>query len=404
VTIRPHIAVLGAGIMGSATALFLARRRARITLFDAAPAPFHAASRWNEGKIHVGYLYSADPSLQTARRLLPGGLAFRRLTEQLLGTSLDPAVAAQDECYLVHRDSVTTAAATGRYLGAVSALAATHPEARDYLVPLHEAHARPLSAAELAAHYDPSMVVAGYRVPERSVSTAWIADRFVETLGAEPRIELAMQTRVHDCQPVSDAHDRWYIHSSNGRQGPFDFVVNALWEGRPAIDAALGLLPPAPWTHRFRVSLFVRTRHPVTLPSMVLATGPFGDIKNYNGRDLYLSWYPAGLLAEGGELAPPAEARMDETREAAIRAAILENLGRVAHGVRGLEREAETIRVAGGWVYAVGRGSLDDSASTLHRRDQVGTHRLGSYISVDTGKYSIAPWLARQVADAICEA
>jgi len=56
---RPTVAILGAGIMGSSTALFLARRGAAVTLFDAAPAPFSCASRWNEGKIHLGFLYSS---------------------------------------------------------------------------------------------------------------------------------------------------------------------------------------------------------------------------------------------------------------------------------------------------------------------------------------------------------
>ena len=26
--------------------------------------------------------------------------------------------------------------------------------------------------------------------------------------------------------------------------GPFDIVINALWEGRPVVDASLGVLPP----------------------------------------------------------------------------------------------------------------------------------------------------------------
>lgn len=62
-----RIAILGAGIMGSATALFLARRGHLVSLYDAADSPFSAASRWNEGKIHLGYIYSADPSLKSAR-------------------------------------------------------------------------------------------------------------------------------------------------------------------------------------------------------------------------------------------------------------------------------------------------------------------------------------------------
>jgi hypothetical protein len=37
----------------------------------------------------------------------------------------------------------------------------------------------------------------------------------------------------------------------------------------------------------------------------------------------------------------------------------------------------------------------------LHKRHRIGIHRRGAYVSVDTGKYSIAPWLARQLADEI---
>jgi hypothetical protein len=92
----------------------------------------------------------------------------------------------------------------------------------------------------------------------------------------------------------------------------------------------------------------------------VIATGPFGDVKNYNGRDLYLSWYLTGLAAESTVI--------------------------------------EDVRLEGGWVYAAGQGSLADPRSTLHRRDRIGITRAGSYISVDTGTYSIAPWLAREVA------
>ena len=64
----PQVAVLGAGIMGSSAALLLSRRGAAVTLFDAQQRPLAGASRWNEGKIHLGFLYSADPSLRTAQR------------------------------------------------------------------------------------------------------------------------------------------------------------------------------------------------------------------------------------------------------------------------------------------------------------------------------------------------
>ena len=43
------------------------------------------ASRWNEGKIHLGFLYAADPTLRSARSVLGGGLDFARQVERLTG-------------------------------------------------------------------------------------------------------------------------------------------------------------------------------------------------------------------------------------------------------------------------------------------------------------------------------
>ena len=67
-----------------------------------------------------------------------------------------------------------------------------------------------------------------------------------------------------------------------------------------------------------------------------------------------------------------------------------------------MQSDAQAVQFEGGWVYACGQGALSDPASTLHRRVSANIHRAGGYISIDTGKYSIAPWLAEQVAAAIC--
>ena len=395
-----HVAVLGAGIMGCSTALFLARRGVRVALIDRAPAPFTGASRWNEGKIHLGFLYAADPSLETARRILPGGLTFAPLVRSLIGCDPAPATTADDDIYLVHRDSVVSAAATADYFERVAGLVREHPAARDYLVEVDDCWARALSDAEVEALAAPGSVAAGFRVPERSVSTNWVADRFVAALTAEPRIELAMGTRVLAAAPLAASPEgAWQVDTTAGRFGPFDGVVNALWEGRLAVDHALGLAPKDRWTHRFRLSLFVRTDRRLDVPSLVLATGPFGDIKNYNGRDFYLSWYPAGLIAEGGEVSPPRLKDLDDAASERIKTAILDNLASRIPAAGKIARHAATATLAGGWVFAMGTGSLADPGSTLHQRDRVGIRRHGHYLSVDTGKYSIAPWLAQTIAE-----
>jgi hypothetical protein len=113
---------------------------------------------------------------------------------------------------------------------------------------------------------------------------------------------------------------------------------------------------------------------------------------------VYLSWYPAELLAEGNELEPPREqATLTEQRKTEVAAATIRELSRFFAGVADLT----DFEVHGGWVYAVGKGSLADRASTLHQRDKFGVVRDGGYISVDTAKYSIAPWLAARVAEMV---
>ena len=129
--------------------------------------------------------------------------------------------------------------------------------------------------------------------------------------------------------------------------------------------------------------------------------GPFGDIKTYNGRDFYVSWYPRGLMVDSSGIAPPPAPAQDTAREAAISREILERLTAILPCVERIASDAESMVLRGGWVSAAGRGVLSDPRSTLHRRDEFGIVRLGSYVSVDTGKYASAPLLAHRIAQSL---
>ena len=94
----------------------------------------------------------------------------------------------------------------------------------------------------------------------------------------------------------------------------------------------------------------------------------------------------------------PAAGQEDRER---IIAAIRDELGALLPSAHAILDQADSVQLQGGWVFAQGRGSLADPASSLHRRDRFGIAGRGAYVSVDTGKYSVAPWLARQVADRV---
>ncbi|MEI5583433.1 MULTISPECIES: NAD(P)/FAD-dependent oxidoreductase [unclassified Agromyces] len=398
--IRRRVAVLGAGIMGASTAIHLARRGLDVTVFDREADPMAAASRWNEGKIHLGYIYGADPTLATARHLLTGGLQFADRLRELIGDDLTGHVTTEDDIYLVHRESVVGPDVLRAKFASIDELVREHPDAGRYLADVSGARSSEIAPAELGELGGPD-IVAGFRVPERSVETRWVADRLVDALAATAGVTLRTSTTVVAVRPSESSADRWRVSTDDGDAPEFDVVVNALWNGRLSVDVTAGLAPTPPWTHRYRQCVFVRTRTEHDLPSALVAVGPFGDVKNYNGRDFYLSWYPVGLLAEGGELeiaAPAAPTGPDaEAFVARVRAA----LEPIMPGIGPVLDDAESVVVHGGFVFARGRGALDDPRSGLHRRDRYGVERLGTYHSVDTGKYSTAPWLARELAAGI---
>jgi glycine/D-amino acid oxidase-like deaminating enzyme len=200
-----HVAVLGAGIMGSTTALLLARRGLSSTLFDAAAEPMSRASRWNEGKIHLGFLYAADSSLETVRRLMPGGLAFKPLMEQLIGTSLDRCSTTEDEIYLIHRDSVVSAEPAARHFAQVAALLRHAAGTRDYLVDVSNPKVQELSRREI----------------EGIANARQIADRIVEAIASAGLIESSLRSVVTGVRPVDGSKSgQWMVETgatSHGR-------------------------------------------------------------------------------------------------------------------------------------------------------------------------------------------
>jgi hypothetical protein len=239
--------------------------------------------------------------------------------------------------------------------------------------------------------------LAGFVAPERSINTQWVADRLGDAIGSERHITFRPQVDITAVTPVDSITGPWRVAGSSP-DSPlderFDIVVNALWHGRLAIDVTAGL-PIAPgWSNRLRRSLFITTRTALDLPNAIVAFGPFGDVKSYTATDFYVSWYPTGLACESYAITPPAPRPLGFEQEKRLIAEVQTAIGELLPWTSEIFDSADEVMIRGGYVFAQGRGSLADPRSTLHRRDRFGILRHGQYYSVDTGKYSTAPWLA----------
>ena len=61
-----HVAVLGAGFQGTCVALELAQRGVTVDLYDQNDTCITQAGYRNEGKIHLGFVYTKDSTFATA--------------------------------------------------------------------------------------------------------------------------------------------------------------------------------------------------------------------------------------------------------------------------------------------------------------------------------------------------
>jgi hypothetical protein len=391
-----RVAVLGAGLQGACIAMELARRGVSVDLYERNATLLAEASAHNEGKIHLGYVYSNDPTFATARLMAAGALRFEALLRRWIGEAVDALPVSSAFTYVVHRRSLIAAADFERHARAVAAFAAGLRSRRtSYFGRDPGKTPAKLCADELRAHYDPAAALCAYRTQEVGIDPERLAETVRVRLAAHPRIRCLTDRTV-----TAVAENGRELRVGSTGEGAsdcrgYDFVVNTLWSDRLAIDAQLGLCPRRPWSFRFKYFIRAETRRASRLPSTTVVLGPFGDVVNYGNGALYLSWYPAGMVARATCVRPPRlPHRLEGARASALSAAILDGLASWAPAAGRLDLTKSELK--GGWIFAWGDRDIDDPASELHRRCDVGVRRHGRYLSVDTGKLTVAPLFAER--------
>lgn len=401
------VLVLGAGLQGAGVALELARRGVPVTLVDQDELALNRASLRNEGKIHLGLIYANDRSRRTAFLQLDGALRFRAIVGRWLGPDAEWLVTSTPFHYLVACDSLLDPDACASHYRAVQTRCrerlAADPSL-DYLGARPDMLFRPLTNAELTAHFDPARFSAGFATSELALDTAPLAASMRRALAGSPRVELRFshvaRTLERDAggfRLEGEGPDgRWRIRA---RQ-----VVNACWERRLPFDCQLSLAPPADVLHRLKFRVVVRLPRELRgAPSVSMVLGRYGDVVIRLDGTAYLSWYPSGLRGWSQDIEPPRSwdaACRGEVEPALAREVGGEILAGIDAWYPGIAR-SEPILVDAGAIVAIGRSDVDDAASGLHDRTRIGVSSHDGYHSVDTGKLTTAPMFAVTAADRV---
>jgi hypothetical protein len=247
--------------------------------------------------------------------------------------------------------------------------------------------------------------LAAFDTPEVAIDPVTLARAVRERIAAEPRIEVRLR---HEVLSVED--DGGFEVSLETADGPlrerFSHVVNALWDGRFAIDEKLGLRPERSWMHRLKYGVSFRlpmgAKPP---PSATFVSGPFGEVVSYGDGLIYLTWYPVCLQQISNDVSPPQWPTYPaEPLYSQILRGTLKSMAQFVPSLGGLDPSTlHDVTVKGGAIVAWGQTDIYDPASELHRRYEIGITSTGRFHSIDPGKLTMIPYFANLCADRILQ-
>jgi glycine/D-amino acid oxidase-like deaminating enzyme len=400
-----RVGVLGGGLQGCCAALALAARGVRVTLFDRNEQLLSRAAIANEGKIHLGYMYAGDPTLSTARAMMRGALHFAPFFARHLGRRPAEFKISAPAVYLVHRDSQHSVEEISGYLEAVHLLLGEAAKSRPgaYFGAPFPRELRVWSAAERIAEFDPETIVAAFETPELAINPVELALAVRECIAGNPNIEVRLG---HTVVSAHDESEQVRVHTQQGGEdgsASYDHVVNALWDGRLAIDKTYGIRVDRPWLHRLKYGVRFRRHDGAPQRSATVISGPFGEVVSYGDGLTYLTWYPDCGRGISRDTTPPDwPGEPSEPLRSRIASGTLAALSEFVVSLRGVNLEhVSEFSVQGGTIVAWGSTDIYDPQSELHRRFEIGVSSVGRFHSVDPGKLTMAPYFADVCADRI---
>ncbi|MEO1138679.1 MAG: FAD-dependent oxidoreductase [Pseudomonadota bacterium] len=391
------VAIIGAGITGTIAALSLADAGVRVVLFEADDAPLLGASLANEGKVHLGYVYAMDTSLETSRRMLEGATVFRDILCRWIARDAIEPHQSRPFLYAIPNSSMMSADAIRVHFSRVSQMA---NEVGGGLFRCANTVPQEIAPAKMAQLFDPSRVRAAFQTDELAIDTHAVRRGLVSALAAHPRIETRTSTRVCSVERGTSAFE--VLSQAQGVQTTetFDHVVNAAWQHRLEIDAGFGLVADRPVIHRYKFGL--RTADPTvckSLPPVTFLVGEYGDTVSY-GENAYVSWYPGGMVSQETALSPAFDPdRLSPVTRQDIAKTMRHELAALMPGATNALNDPRTQwELIGGFITAWGKTGINDAHSELHARHEVGVHSYDGYHSIDTGKYTLGPACGVEVA------
>lgn len=430
ITDKPVVGILGAGIMGCCLALELKKRGHQVDLIDISSQPVTGASLHNEGKLHLGFVYASDPIKQTHKLMLSGSLAFTRILEELCGCQPYQLGPSTEFHYFVPTDSQLDLETIREHFEEVDRIGRELAQDSGQLY-LGRKVDRFFEVNPPDVHeklFSTAATLGSFKTKEMSVSPIAVAEILRKAIINSTGIRFIGNTEVLAVNLISPGNvEVEFRQDDRVTSKLYPCVTNCLWDDKLRIDQSAGIQESKQWYIRYRATLRIEANFTGLnqIPSATGILGKYGDIVNFKNKSYYISWYPLCKLAE---TRTSAEARLlhDHFNHGPMRVtkklvdrypSIASWIAMVAHrgfikknlqstavyipAVARLQKFKNSCKLGGGVILAEGSSDIDDPRSMLHQRSAIGPAVYDSYVSVNTGKYCMAPLYALETADLI---
>ena len=407
---RELVAVVGGGIAGVCSALALGKAH-DVVVLERLDALLTQTSRSNVGRIHLGFHYALDATMDTAAVLVPGWFSFWELMERWTSGEIHDVPHSKPYWWLVERRSFVGPRRYQHYCDHLTAIYHEHRcvGGRAERFPPAGEVSRPLPRKQYSELADPDHIVYAVSSMEDAIELQPFFEVLGRALDRGADIDVRCNHAVTAIEPDGAGYRLELVDSAAGGQYELrcDQVVNATNAHRLQFDREQGFLPGRQWMDRLKVLV------DVVLPpeledahSMQVAVGPFGHFTHYADGTGCCGYMPVSIQGHSDAVVGPPE--WDRVCEQGYTAAEAE---RLAHEtIEGVARYvpqfagAKALRVRPGIVHATGTTPITDPHSELHRRADSGVFSLRrGYHSFNCGKLCLAPMHAARLARRVTE-
>jgi glycosyltransferase involved in cell wall biosynthesis len=385
---KKTVAVLGSGIQGCLVALMLAKYDYSVILIDKCRNIMMRASYNQEGKIHMGFIYSLDLSLNTGKKLMKDALYFSKYVEYLIEKHIDwEMLKSEPFNYIVPNDSHLSANELNDYFEKLQIyydeLLNKNPE----LTYLGKKLDKIFNQISIPESMNKNMFQSCFKTEEVAINQTLLSE-YIKNALREKNITLLMEYQV---EQIKRTKNRFRINDLIG----CDIVINCLWESKNVFDQQMGMKTELDTNYRIKFGIVSdNIKELDSIPSYSIVQGPYGDFVKQSNNQIYFSWYPNSMygMIVNSDIPKEWDTICNGNIPQYLQNGMYKNHLEIFQKIFGREFQFNNAKMKAGIIVANGESDITNKNTLLHGRSKFPIDHFDNYYTISTGKFTSAPY------------